>query len=61
MVQNATPSIVGMNYSTNLANIIPAVSAFTVKVNAVIRTINSVTITDIKVELNLSSQIHLAM
>ena len=37
-IENTTPSILTMTYSLSLANIVPAVSAFSVKVNSVART-----------------------
>jgi uncharacterized repeat protein (TIGR02059 family) len=57
-VENATPSIVEITYDLSLANIIPSASAFSVMVNTLSRTINSVMITGNKVHLNLSSAIN---
>ncbi len=57
VIQNATPSRLEMNYSLTLANIVPATSAFTVKVNNVPRSVNTVTISGTKVMLTLSSPV----
>jgi hypothetical protein len=46
-----------MTYSTTLANIVPAASAFTVQVNSVTRTVSSVSISGTKVLLTLSSPV----
>ena len=58
VVENATPSMVEITYDLSLANIIPAGSAFSVMVNSLSRTINSVLITGNKVQLTLSSAIN---
>jgi uncharacterized repeat protein (TIGR02059 family) len=55
--QNASPSRLEMNYNLSLVNIIPAVSAFTVRVNSVARTLNSVAISGTKVFLTLASPV----
>ena len=57
MVQNTTPSLLEMTYNITLANIVPAVSAFSVKVNSVVRTVSSVVISGSKVQLTLASPI----
>jgi uncharacterized repeat protein (TIGR02059 family) len=57
VIANATPSILEMTYSTTLANIVPAASAFTVQVNSVTRTVSSVSISGIKVLLTLASPV----
>jgi uncharacterized protein (TIGR02145 family)/uncharacterized repeat protein (TIGR02059 family) len=57
IVENATPTILEMNYSLALANIVPATSAFTVMVNSVNRTISGVGINGTKVQLTLSNAI----
>ncbi len=57
VVENATPSRIDMTYSVNLANIIPSVSAFAVRINSSARSISSVTISGTRVYLNLSSPI----
>ena len=56
-VENATPSVLGMTYSITLANIIPAASAFSVRVNSSARTVNSVLISGTKVQLTLASPV----
>ena len=57
VVENATPSIIEMTYNLSLANIVPTISAFDVRVNSVLRIVNSVTIEGSKVSLTLSSPI----
>jgi uncharacterized repeat protein (TIGR02059 family) len=57
VVENATPSILEMTYNLTLADIIPAVSAFSVLVNAKTRTVNKVAISGTKVQLMLASPI----
>ncbi|MGA2408177.1 MAG: SwmB domain-containing protein, partial [Bacteroidales bacterium] len=56
-VENATPSILVMTYDMTLANIIPAASVFSVRVNSVARTVNTVVISGTKVQLTLASPI----
>lgn len=56
-VGNSNPSVVEMSYSLSLANIIPASAAFTVTVNSVNRTVNSVAISGNKVLLTLASPV----
>jgi uncharacterized repeat protein (TIGR02059 family) len=56
VIENATPSRLEMSYSLTLANIVPAPSAFTVRVNNVTRTVNSVSVSGTKVYLTLASQ-----
>ena len=56
-VENATPSLLEMTYSSTLANIVPAASAFAVTVNSVARTVNVVSVSGTKVQLTLSSRI----
>jgi uncharacterized repeat protein (TIGR02059 family) len=56
-VENATPRLLELVYNLSLAAIVPSTSAFTVKVNSVIRPINSVVISGTKVQLNLASAI----
>jgi hypothetical protein len=46
-----------MTYDLSLANIVPAASAFNVQVNAIARAVSSVTISDNKVQLTLSSTV----
>jgi uncharacterized protein (TIGR02145 family)/uncharacterized repeat protein (TIGR02059 family) len=57
VVENASPTLLEMTYNLSLANIIPAASAFTVKVNSVTRTVNAVAIAGSKVQLTLASPI----
>jgi uncharacterized repeat protein (TIGR02059 family) len=57
VVGNATPNIVEIIYDLILGNIMPAASAFTVKVNSVSRIVNSVAISGAKVLLTLSSPV----
>jgi|WetSurMetagenome_2_1015567.scaffolds.fasta_scaffold02335_2 uncharacterized repeat protein (TIGR02059 family) len=57
VVENATPSTLTMTYSLSLANIVPAISAFTVQVNSVARTITSVAVSGTKVNLTLASAV----
>jgi uncharacterized repeat protein (TIGR02059 family) len=56
-IENATPSLLSMNYNLALANIVPASSVFTVLVNNVTRTISTVTISSTKVQLTLSTPV----
>ena len=56
-VQDATPALLEMTYSSALANIVPSSSAFVVRVNSVTRTISSVAVSGTKVTLTLSSQV----
>ena len=57
VVENANPSRLLMTYSLSLANIIPATSAFTVKVNSTARTVNTVTVSGTTVTLTLASPV----
>jgi len=54
-IANATPSVIEMNYNLNLANIVPDVSAFDVRINSNSRSINKVTVSGTKVLLTMSS------
>ncbi len=56
-IENATPARLEMNYNLSLANILPAVSAFSVSVNSVARTVNAVAVSGTKVLLTLASPI----
>ena len=56
-VENATPARLEMTYNLTLANVVPAASAFTVKVNSVTRTVSSVAISATKVLLTLASPV----
>src|SRR5665811_951768 len=57
VIENATSSRLEMIYNLTLANIAPAASAFTVKVNTVTRTVSSVSISGTKVFLTLASSV----
>jgi uncharacterized repeat protein (TIGR02059 family) len=56
-IENATPSLLEINYNASLSNIIPASSAFTVLVNSVVRPVNSIAISGTKVLLTLASPV----
>ena len=56
-IENATPARLEMTYNLSLANIVPAVSAFSVMVNSSARTVSSVAISGTKVLLTLSSPV----
>ncbi len=56
-IQNATPSRLDITYDLALANIIPATSAFNVRVNNESRSVSSVTVSGTKVFLTLSSPV----
>ena len=56
-VENATPARLEMTYNLTLANVVPAASAFTVKVNSVTRTVSSVAISATKVLLTLANPV----
>lgn len=56
-IENATPSKLDITYSLSLANIIPATSAFTVRVNSNSRSVSSVAISGTKVSLTLSAAV----
>jgi uncharacterized repeat protein (TIGR02059 family) len=57
VVENLTPTLLVLTYSLSLANVTPASSAFTVLVNSVARSVNSVSISGSKVSLTLASAI----
>jgi uncharacterized repeat protein (TIGR02059 family) len=57
VIENATPARLEMTYNLSLANIVPAALAFTVRVNSVARTINSVAISGTKVLLTIASPV----
>ncbi len=56
-IENATSTLIEMTYNLTLANIVPAASAFSVLVNSVNRTVNTVTISGTKVRLTLASSV----
>ena len=55
LIKNVTPYVLEMSYNFPLVNIVPATSAFVVRVNSVIRTVTTVTISGTKVLLTLSN------
>jgi uncharacterized repeat protein (TIGR02059 family) len=57
VVENASPTVIEMTYSPSLAGIVPAASAFTVRVNSSTRTVSSVAIVSGRVRLTLSSAV----
>ncbi len=57
VIENATPARLEMNYSLTLANITPATSAFTVRVNGNNRAVNAVAISGTRVMLTLASPV----
>ena len=56
-VENSAPSVIEVIYNMNLANTTPAASAFSVQVNSVARSINSVSVSGTKVLLTLASPV----
>ncbi len=56
-IQNASPDKLVITYSLSLASIVPANSAFIVKVNGQTRTVNTVTVSGSKVTLKLASPV----
>ena len=58
VVENITPSVLTLTYSLTLDNtIIPAPSSYEVKVNSIVRSVTSVSISGTKIDLNLSSPV----
>jgi uncharacterized repeat protein (TIGR02059 family) len=57
VIENYSPSVIEMTYNLSLASIIPAVSAFSVKVNSAARSVSSVTVSGTKVLLTLASPV----
>lgn len=57
VIEKATPSKLEMTYNLTLANIIPPASAFSVRVNSLVRTVNEVAVSGTKVMLTLASPI----
>ena len=55
VIENTAPSVLEMTYNMNLANIVPAASAFKVLVNSTSRSVSSVAVSGTKVQLTLSS------
>ena len=56
-VENASPSAMVLTYNMSLASIVPAASAFAVKVNSTARTVGSVAVSGTKVTLTLASPV----
>ncbi len=56
-INDATPSRLEITYNLALANIVPATSAFTVRVNSTTRSVSSVAISGSKVTLTLASPV----
>jgi uncharacterized repeat protein (TIGR02059 family) len=56
-IESTTPSTIELTYNLSLANIIPATSAFNVRVNSVARTASSVSVSGTKVLLTLSNPV----
>jgi len=56
-VENSAPSAVVLNFNIALANIIPAISSFTVKVGGTARSVSSVSVSGTKVMITLSSPV----
>ncbi|MFZ0282355.1 MAG: SwmB domain-containing protein, partial [Bacteroidales bacterium] len=56
-IANATPARIDIVYSLSLASVVPAASAFAVKVNSVARTVNSVSVSGTSVLLTLASPV----
>jgi hypothetical protein len=56
-IEDATPSIIGVTYSATLANIIPPVSSYSVKVNSVTRTISKLAISGSSILITLASPV----
>ena len=57
VIENATPSRLEMTYNLTLAGIVPATSAFAVRVNTVTRTVSAVAISGTRVLLTLASPV----
>lgn len=57
VIENATPNILTMTYNLSLATIAPSPSAFAVRVNNVVRTVNTVVVSGTSVRLTLASPV----
>ncbi|NLE25433.1 MAG: T9SS type A sorting domain-containing protein [Clostridiaceae bacterium] len=57
VIDNTSPSALVMTYNLSLANIVPAASAFSVRVNSTARTVSSVAVSGTKVTLTLASPV----
>jgi uncharacterized repeat protein (TIGR02059 family) len=53
VIENTAPSVIVMTFSLNLANVLPAATAFTIKVNGTNRAVSAVSISVNKVMLTL--------
>ena len=56
-IANETPTILEMTYNMTLANSVPSISSFTVLINSVVRTVNSIAVSGAKVKLTLANRI----
>ncbi len=56
-VENSAPAVITMNYNLALAGIVPALSAFSVKVNSVARSVTAVSVSGTRVALTLSGPV----
>lgn len=57
VIQNSSPAWLEMTFNTDLANVLPSVAAFTVRVNSVTRSISYVVVSQNKVCLALGSPV----
>jgi uncharacterized repeat protein (TIGR02059 family) len=57
VIENASPSAIVLTYNMSLASIVPAASAFAVKVNSTARTVSSVAVSGTKVTLTLANPV----
>jgi uncharacterized repeat protein (TIGR02059 family) len=57
VIESATPSVLRITWNSTLASILPSASRFTVMVNSVARTVNSLSISGTRVLLNLASPV----
>lgn len=57
VIENSTPSLIELNFSLSLANVVPPAAAFNCQVNSLARTVNSVLISGNKVQLTLANAI----
>lgn len=57
VINESAPARIEMTYNLTLANIVPAASAFTIKVNNVTSNVNSVSVSGTKVLLTLASSV----
>ncbi|MEN6352734.1 MAG: Ig-like domain-containing protein, partial [Bacteroidales bacterium] len=57
VIENATPSLLEMTYNMTLVNMVPTASSFSVSVNSIARTVNTVTVSGTRVQLTLASPV----